>query len=437
MNPSFYITTLGCPKNTADSGVMHHSLLEEGVVPAGSPEEATFHLINTCTFIREATEETIQTILDAGQVKKSKEQKLVVVGCFAERYPDEIQNEMGEVDYLFGTGKYHLAGKLIKETFPLQFEKLVTVKEELLKREQYSEKIENYSKPYSFIKISDGCNRGCSFCIIPKLRGEFRDSPLELILRDTTNAVRSGSKEICLVSQDSVFYGKDLDTLKHMISKVSAVPGVELLRLLYLYPDKKTLKLLDLFPELPNLAPYLESPVQHVSEKVLKSMNRSGSFSFFEELFAKARSIVPGLEIRTSFILGYPGETPEDVDAILQFLEKVKPEKANFFAYSPEEGTAGGAVQQTVKEKEKSRRVNLAREVHLENLKKIHQDRVGKVFSAIVDEVDDQIATVRRFQDAPEIDEVVFVENLDLKVGEIGKVRVDSFMEYDMTGAWV
>ncbi|PJZ66183.1 30S ribosomal protein S12 methylthiotransferase RimO [Leptospira wolffii] len=439
MDKKFYITTLGCPKNTVDSMSMHHSLLEEGFSPAQTPEESDFHLINTCTFIRSATEETIQTILGAAHAKKQEGQKLVVVGCFAERYPKDISAEIPEVDLVFGTGKYSQAGRIIREAFRRDFSPLQKTEfnSDLIERMKLSPGIENYSKPYAYVKVSDGCNRGCAFCIIPSLRGKFVDSPLEEILRDTKRAVSAGAKEICLVSQDTVYYGKDSDKLLDMIRSVSEVEGLEILRLLYLYPDKKAEKILRLMGEIPKIAPYLESPLQHVSERVLKSMNRSGGYSSFRDLYSLAREVRPDLEIRTSFILGFPGETGEDVDEILRFVEETRPEKLNLFAYSPQDGTKGAEVAQTVSEKEKAKRINLIREAHLKILQEIHESRIGKEYVAIVDGIEDGTAVVRRLQDAPEIDEVVYVEDPSLKPGTIGKVKVESFYEYDMMGTWL
>jgi ribosomal protein S12 methylthiotransferase len=435
---SFFITTLGCPKNTADSASIHYSLVQEGLIPSESPEDSDFHLINTCTFIQSATEETIQTILSAGEVKKSKDQKLVVVGCFSERYPTAIREDMPEVDLLFGTGRYNEAGSILKEAFPLDFGTHKEFNRDIMARLSLNPIVENYSKPYSYVKISDGCNRGCAFCIIPNLRGKFVDASEEDIISQTQRALLTGAKEICLVSQDTIYYNRSEEKLADLLKKLSSMKGLEILRPLYLYPDQKTYRLLDHFPSIPKIAPYLESPLQHVSETVLKNMNRSGNFEFFKDLFFKARSVVPNLEIRTSFILGFPGEKPEDVDQILRFLEEVKPEKVNLFPYSPQEGTKGCDLKGKPSDREIAKRVNLVRDLYLSQLEEMHQERLGKVYSAIVDEkAEDGIWVVRRFQDAPEMDEIVFVEQDGLKVGDIGQVKIDSYQEYDMTGTWL
>ncbi len=417
---------------------MHKSLLDEGLIPSSSPENADFHVINTCTFIQQATEETIQTILSAGELKKSKAQKLVVVGCFSQRYPEEISSEMPEVDFQLGTGKYDQVGKILREAFPLDFSDSPEFNRELLERMQISKEIENYSRPYAYVKISDGCNRGCAFCIIPSLRGRFRDLAEEEIFSQTHRALRAGAKEICLVSQDSIYYQRDEKKLASLLKRLSDMEELQILRLLYLYPDKKTYHLLDYFPIIPKLAPYLESPLQHVSSKILKAMHRSGDYDFFRDLFQKARQLVPGLEIRTSFILGFPGETPADVDLLCKFLEELKPEKVNLFPFSPQEGTHAAGMSGKPSDREIAKRVNLVREVYLQTLEVIHTERLGRVYSAIVDEkAEDGFWIVRRFQDAPEIDEVVFVDESNLEPGCIGRVRIDSFAEYDMSGSWI
>jgi ribosomal protein S12 methylthiotransferase len=433
---TFFITTLGCPKNVADSTQMEESLVKKGLLPAANAEKSDFHLINTCTFIQEATEETIDTILRAGKVKKQRKQKLVVVGCFAERYPDAIHEDIPEVDLVFGTGKYSLAGDILEKSFPETFASLDSPENLLLARENLHQFRKKHVRPYAFVKVSDGCNRGCHFCIIPNLRGEFRDNSQENIFNDIHSALEQGVKEICLVSQDTVFFGKSTDKLKTLIQSITEIKDLEILRLLYLYPDKKTFQLLDLFQSNLKIAPYFESPIQHVSERVLKSMNRTGNPQFFKDLFAKARER-QDLEIRTSLILGYPGETPSDVDEILDFIYTVKPEKLALFGFSPQEGTKAAELKSDLEPKEIARRVNLVREAHLDVLKTIHSTRIGKIYPAIVDEVRKGETIVRRFQDAPEIDEVVFVTNTDLSRGQIGKVKITSFSEYDMDGEFI
>ncbi|MCX7999078.1 MAG: MiaB/RimO family radical SAM methylthiotransferase, partial [Leptospiraceae bacterium] len=385
-------------------------------------------------FIIQATNETIETILDAVNLKKKRKQKLVVVGCFAERYPKEIKEEIPEIDLLFGTGKYSQAGEILSKHFPEYFQEK-THETEILKRNLHVTSKKKASS-YAYVKISDGCNRNCYFCIIPTLRGSFKDAPKEQVLQDTKKALEQGAKEICLVSQDTVFYGKSLEDLTNLIQTLTELEELKILRPLYLYPDKKTYKLLDLFLNNEKIAPYFESPIQHVSERVLKSMNRFGNKNFFIDLFSKARQR-KDLEIRTSIIMGYPGETAQDVDEVIQFILELKPEKLALFGFSPQEGTRAYSLAEQLDEKEIAHRVNLVREVHLEVLKEIHISRVGNIYPAIVDEVRKNETIVRRFQDAPEMDELVYVKNPNLTVGQIGKVQIENFSEYDMDGVFL
>lgn len=427
---SFAITTLGCPKNIADSRSMARSLIREGLQYSDSPEDSDFHIINTCTFIQSATEETIDTILDAAGIKKQNNQKLIVAGCFAQRYPEAITTDLPEVDLFFGTGKYELVGQILREKYPQNFSHL---HRPILQQEPYLPT----DKPYSYIKLSDGCNRGCHFCIIPTLRGKFQQYPPEQIKADVQKAVAAGAKEICLVSQDTVFYGGNSNALMELITEIGEIVGVELIRLLYLYPDQKSKRLLDVYCQ-PKIAPYFEAPIQHVSERVLKAMNRSGNSAFFQQLFARARQIA-NMEIRTSLILGYPGETAEDVDQILEFVEQTRPEKLALFAFSPQEGTKANSLKTDLADKEIAHRVNLVRQLHLNILEEIHMERVGKIYPAIIDEIaSDGNYIARRYQDAPEIDEIVYIQSgPKLQIGDVGQVRIDSFNEYDMEGTWI
>lgn len=428
---SFYITTLGCPKNQVDSQTMQRSLLSNGLCLASSPETADFHLINTCTFIQSANEETIETILSSTNSIKKDDQKLIVVGCFAERYSDVIRTDIPEVDLCLGTNQYSKIADVLKENFSLKFKDIHT------KHKTTPELLyQNYDKPYFYVKISEGCNRNCNFCIIPKIRGKFTDRTVDEIYEDAIAASQAGIREICLISQDSIHYQNNVDELANLLLKLSDIDALKILRILYLYPDKKTWTLLDHFSKIPKLAPYLESPIQHVSESILKSMGRSGNYEFYKDLFAKARESVPNLEIRTSIILGYPDEKAEDVDLVLKFIQEVKPEKLALFYYSPAEGTKAANLKQTVSQKEAIQRVNMVRDAHIDILKSIHESRLDKIYISIIDEIEGEQAIARRLQDAPEIDEVVFVPAKDRKVGQIGKVRIESFYEYDMEGIW-
>lgn len=435
---SYFITTLGCPKNAADSREMERSLLLEGFRPADDADAADVHIVNTCSFVESAREQTVESVFEAIGVRETHaSQKLVVVGCFTERYQSAVTEEWPEVDFSFGTGLYHRAGPMIREAFGwprLQRAEESSPFVHLKHREKH---------PYSPVKISDGCDRSCAFCAIPQFRGRFRSRPsAEIVAEVRELASVLGVREICLVSQDTNSYGGRPEALVDLVEDLHGVEGVEWLRLLYLYPDRKTERILGGLAgrRLPKLVPYLECPLQHVSAGVLRSMKRPGDAAAFRDLFAMARSLFPGLEVRTSFLLGFPGETADDVDMLHRFIEETRLEKLALFAYSPEEGTAGFGLAGAPGARETARRINELRETHLAVLKEIHMERVGRVYRCMVDEVRPKEIQLRRPQDAPEIDENVIVPYLYRRgmglpsAGDLVDVEITGFFEYDMEG---
>lgn len=447
MSQSFYITTLGCQKNVADSREMERSMLLEGFVVAEDAPSADFHLINTCSFIDSAREQTIETVFEAIDVKemaksKTDGQKLVVIGCFTERYHDAVKQEWPEVDFSFGTGLYHRAGALIREQFrlPRPHDSEISSPFELIKRREFH--------PYVPVKIADGCDRKCGFCAIPQFRGQFRTRTIDQVVAECKELATTGIREICLVSQDTNSFGGKPEALVDLIEELNSIDQLRWIRLLYLYPDKKTERILRLLADRglnrfesgqSKLVPYLESPVQHVSATVIKSMNRYGDGIYFKELFAMARQLFPKLEIRSSFLLGYPGETSADIDMLHRFIEDTRIEKLALFSYSPEEGTTGFDLDRPDTEITKDY-INEVRQTHLKVLSEIHLERVGQVYECMVDEVHGKELFVRRPQDAPEVDENVVISfeykrGIKLpKPGDIMKVEITGFFEYDMEG---
>ncbi|MBI3395762.1 MAG: MiaB/RimO family radical SAM methylthiotransferase [Spirochaetia bacterium] len=440
MARSFYITTLGCPKNVADSREMERSLLSEGFDPAQSPAAADFHLINSCAFVEDARMETIQTVMEAARVKEGRPgQRLVLVGCFSERYAAEVKNELPEVDYSFGTGRYGAAGEMLVKEFGAPT--LVPVRRRVEERSS-AEGVGRILRPHGVsapVKISDGCDRTCAFCAIPQFRGSFRSVDRAKIVAECRALSLEGVRELCLVSQDTNAYGGSPDALVDLLQELDEIDGIAWVRLLYLYPDKRTERILRKIQDkrLSKLVPYFESPIQHASGRVLKAMNRAGDASFFKDLFLLAREALPGAEIRTTFLMGFPGETQADVDEVLSFVETARPEKLALFTYSPEEGTAGQVMTGVVPPKEAAERVNAVRTAHLNILRDIHAARVGRVYQCIVDQIDGDTVHCRRPQDAPEIDEAVFVPVAALKSapepGQLLDLEIDGFFEYDMT----
>lgn len=429
MARSFHITTLGCPKNDADSRAMERSLRSLGFVKARSSSDAEFHLINSCAFIEDARKETIQTVLDAAAGKeRSPGQKLILAGCFSERYSAEVTAELPEVDFAFGTGLYGKAGDLIAEKFQVPHEKSAP---DFAAMPAAS----GHTAP---VKISDGCDRSCTFCAIPAFRGSFRSTDRTEILTEIRSLVDGGLKEVCLVSQDTNSYGKSPADLLALLDEMEGIEGLQWIRLLYLYPDKKTEKIVQGLGSRTGgkIVPYLESPVQHVSSRILKGMKRAGDGEFFRDLFRQARELIPNVEIRTTFLLGFPGEEESDVDELMRFITDARPEKLALFAYSEEAGTGAEGLAHPKAAVVKDR-LNRVRAHHLNMLKEVHRSRVGRVYECMVDAVERTQIVCRRPQDAPDIDEVVFVPRQMVTAnpapGSLLSLRVDGYHEYDMT----
>lgn len=435
---SYHITTLGCPKNQADSRAMEKSLLLQGFSPAENAAAAKLHIINSCAFIESAREETIQTVLDAADIKKSSpDQKIILVGCFSERYSSTIIRELPEVDLCFGTSHYDKAASIIMEHFHLDTPEKEALSEQNSVYGASDHLLYRTNSVYAPVKISDGCSRSCTFCAIPSFRGRFQEREEQEILSECRELVKAGVKELCLVSQDTNAYGADPERFVDLIEKIAGVDDLKWLRLLYLYPDKKTLKILEKLGSLnlPTLVPYLESPVQHVSPSILKAMGRSGSYELYRDIFSFARGVKKDTEIRTAFLVGFPGEKTEDVDLLLRFIEEVRPEKLALFAFSPEEGTPAHSMGKKVSKKAAAERINLLREAHLDILREIQATRVGRVYPCIIEDFRDGKLIGRRPQDAPEVDEIVFIDGTRrASMGDIIPVEINGFFEYDMTG---
>jgi len=406
---------------------MERSLRKRGLIPCDSAEKADYHIINTCSFIEPAREETIQTALEAAEIKTSNpRQKLILSGCFSERYPDEIKKDLPEVDFIFGTGNFDRAGEIIEEQFRLKPE-----------TGYGTPSLKDKQQHYAPLKISEGCNRSCTFCSIPQFRGKFRNLEKNKILAEASLLAKEGVKELEIVSQDTVSFGNDPDDLLDLLEEIQQIQGIEWIRLLYLYPDRKTEKILEGIKKrkLPTLVPYFECPIQHASDRILRSMKRAGSASFYSRLFSLARSVSQDLEIRTSFILGFPGETEEDVEKIIEFIQSHRIEKVSLFRFFPEENTAAALLKDMVPEETVLERMNEVRRIYLDLLREIHRERMGKVYKCIVDSIDGSSILARRPQDAPEIDESVILPFREgIGVGDIIPVKITGYNEYDMTG---
>lgn len=403
---------------------MEESLQREGFRPASRPELAELHLINTCAFIESARMETIETTLTALAVreKKQPEQKVILAGCFAERYRENIPVDLPEVDFSFGTGQYHRAGELVGERFGRPSAPGIVPFPRAHRKGQV----------HAFLKVADGCNRACHFCAIPGFRGPFRANTRENILEQVRLLADQGAKEIALVSQDTNNWAapeKFLDLLEEIRTAFS--PGW--IRLLYMYPDRRTYHILEGIARRGiDVAPYLESPLQHTAPHVLKAMNRQGDASFYSDLFTMARELIPGVEIRTAFLIGYEGETEKDIDQLIAFMTAHRLERVSCFAFSPEENTKAAG---TTPHPETAARIRRIQEAHREVQKDWMSAKIGEEVHCLVDSTSGSSAVLRRPQDAPEMDGVVLIEDAgDLRPGDFIQVQLTDFHEYDFSG---
>jgi len=434
---TFYIETLGCPKNRADSRKMRSSFLSLGYKEAQQAENADFFLINSCSFIREAQEETIQTVFDALKIreKKSPTMKVGLIGCFVERFSSEVKKEIPELDFTIGTQRYHEVGGLISEKFGI-----TTTGHAALEREEVSQNPDSH-KPFSWLRIAQGCNRHCAFCIIPQIRGPLKTYEIEAVEKQLTEEKNLRGKngipiqEVILVSQDTISQG--VEAIESIIAHLSEKEDIHWIRLQYLFPDRRVLDLLKLWEKYPKLTPYLDIPFQHVSPTVLKAMKRPSDVELFSEIIGRAHSIREDFEIRTSFIVGFPGEGIKEFNALENFLEKHRIDKLALFRYSHEKGTyAGDKLVETLGDEEKYRRINKLREQHILSRKKYATGLIGKTEMMIVDEVGRAEVTLRRAHDAPESDEVVMalLGKNKLQVGQMPKVTIKAYTEYAFIG---
>lgn len=433
----FYIETLGCPKNRVDSRRMRHAMLKAGFIETENVEEADISLINSCSFIKEAQEETIDTVFSFLDYKKKKESfKVGLIGCFAERFSEEVRAEIPELDLSVGTGKYHLVADEICRKFNIQ-----PVKHEVEMLNRVAGLSES-TLPYSYFRIAQGCSRSCAFCILPVIRGSlsrYKISDLQRQIEEEQSSRESVPlREAILVSQDTISQGQD--ELRRIIEFLSEMPDLSWIRLQYLFPDRRVLKLLDLFEEFPKLVSYLDIPFQHFSTAVLKRMNRPYDTGLFREILQKAESVRPDIEIRTSIIAGFPGETGHDIEIIEEFLTENAVHKLSLFRYSHEKGTPAGVSDETVSDEVKVERINRLRDLHLSLREPYRRSLVNKKELMMIDAIDNNEITARRQQDSPEIDEVVFVQrpaDSTVKPGQLHEIELNMPLEYDWVGELV
>lgn len=421
------VLTLGCAKNVVDSEKLIGTLLSNGYKVVDDLESADTCIINTCGFIKPAVEENLKVLLSAVNLKSQKKiKKLIVFGCLVERFKDNLLQEFPEIDLMVGVEAFEQIVRFLK-------------KDEELKSNLIGERKLLTPNHYAYLKISEGCNRECSFCAIPNIRGKLRSFPIERLVEEANYLANLGVKELIIISQDTSSYGVDLygePKLVQLLKELSKIEGIEWIRLMYLYPAGLPDGLLDLIAEEPKICKYLDIPLQHISDKILKSMRRGTSKKSIISLVEKVRTLLPSSAIRSTFIVGYPGETDQDFNELLDFVKDYELDRVGVFTYSREDGTFAFPLGDTISEEEKeNRRLELLRIQSSISLKK-NKLLVGKTLKVIVDEKNNGKYISRTEYDAPEVDNLVHlrVQSSEPKVGAIVNVRITNAKHYDLYG---
>lgn len=423
------IITLGCSKNMVDSEVLSGQLNANGinVVHENSRLNHNIVVVNTCGFIDKAKEESVNTILEQVELKRDgKLDKVYVTGCLSERYRHDLLKEIPEVDAWFGTMELPLILKQFNADY---------------KQELVGERLLATPKHYAYLKISEGCNRTCSFCAIPLMRGNHVSKTIEEVVAEAKKLVQMGVKEIMLIAQELTYYGLDIykkRALSELLKHLSDVKGLEWIRLHYAYPSKFPLDILDVMRERDNICNYLDMPLQHISNNMLKAMKRQMDRQEILDLIGAVREKVPGIAIRSTLITGFPGETRDDVEDLKNFLEEVRLERVGIFTYSHEENTSAYELQDTLTSEEKEARAQEIMEVQQEISYEKNQELVGKTFKVMVDKLEAGRYLARTEYDSVEVDnEVLITTDKKLPIGDFVNVRITKAYDYDLEGELV
>jgi len=429
--------SLGCPKNQLDLEVMLGHLVSEGYMITDA-EEADIVVINTCAFIENAKKESIDNILDIAWLKENGSLKgIVVTGCMAEKYRDEIMKEMPEVDALLGTGSLHSIVDAIKAVS--KGEKFTEFKDKNTV-ELGGDRIVTTGDAMAYLKISEGCDNCCTYCAIPKLRGRFRSRPMDDLVKEAKELVSLGVKEIVIVGQDTTSYGKDLYgeyCLHKLIRRISEETDVSWIRVLYCYPEKITEELISEFENNKKLVKYIDIPIQHISDKILKKMNRHGDGELIRSVIKTLRKRVRGIAIRSTAIVGFPGESEEEFDELCEFIKEAKFEHFGAFTYSREEGTPAYSFEDQIDEEIKEQRYDVIMKTQMNIADKHLRNKIGKEYVVLCEGYDAVSETYygRTADNAPEIDgNVFFLSKIKIPEGTFVRVRIKDALEYDLTG---
>ena len=424
--PVLNIVTLGCSKNKVDSEHLAALLNNTYKIVHDSDEKSDVVIINTCGFIGDAKEESIDTILEYAELRKAnKIKKLYVMGCLSERYKKELRKEIHEVDAFFGVEPVqHVAADIMESDFHADY---------------CCERVLSTPSHYAYLKISEGCNRHCAFCAIPLIRGDHKSVPMENLVKEAENLAKKGVKELILIAQDLTYYGYDLDGKSHIVElvrKLTEIDGIEWIRLHYGYPLGFPVELLELMRDNKKICHYIDLPLQHISTPILKAMRRGVTREQTIEFVKKVRSYVPDIAFRSTFIVGFPGETEEQFNELIDFIKEARFERAGVFAYSAEEGTPAYELEDDVPEEVKKARVDKFMDVQQDISLEINQKRLGRTERVLIDRTEGGYYVGRTQYDSPEVDDEVLISMKDneLQIGTFVNVKIIQADYFDCYG---
>ncbi len=440
-----HFISLGCPKNLVDSEIMAGTLLKDGFEVVGDHSDADTVIVNTCGFIEDSKKESIQRILEMGDLKQEgKLKKLVVAGCLTQRYKEDLVDGLPEADLFVGSGEFQNISKILKG-HDQGVEQKTFFNLPTYLQEESTPRVNSQPRHRAYLKISEGCMKRCAFCAIPHIRGNLQSRTIASVVKEAEGLAAQGVKEIIIISHDFTDYGWDLrrknpeakESPVELLRALDKVEGIQWIRLLYLYPDGITPEMVQLIKNSKKLVKYFDMPLQHVNNDVLKSMNRKMTREEIETVLMNIRENIPDAVIRTQFIVGFPGETDAQFEELLTFIADQQFDRVGCFKYSPEENTPGGKMANQIDEDVKEKRFAAVMEVQQNISREKHQAFIGKTVDVLVEgfsEETDLLLQGRTSQQAPEIDGVVLINDGQAEVGDMVKVLITDSMEYDLIG---
>lgn len=433
-NKKVFIDTLGCPKNFNDSEFAAGILEENGYEIIDSPEDADIIMVNTCGFINDAKKESIEHIFEMSERRKAGG-KLVVSGCLSQRYSEELSKEIPEADCIIGVNQYNKLPEILSD---IDNNHVAANSCDLDYLEKTVRKLSD--NPYTAtLKIAEGCNNTCTYCIIPMIRGKFRSKKMEDIITEAKELANAGCKELILIAQDVTYYGKDLYgkfVLPELLRKLCKIDGIEWIRLMYCYDERITDELIQVMAEEDKICKYIDIPLQHASDNILRSMRRQTTRKSIKDTLAKLKAAMPDIHVRTTLIVGFPGETEDDYDQVLELVESERFSRLGVFTYSQEENTVAAEMDNQIDEDIKQIRFDGVMRRQMLISSELNKEKIGKVFDVIVDSMDEDGSFIGRTRfDAPEIDNsVIFTSKNELQPGDIVKVKINDAFDYDIIG---